>query len=212
VRSRPEAARPAIFIVDDDDSLRQALVRQVGLLGYRVEGFATPEEVLRRAETVLADCILVDLVMPQMTGLELQRELAHRGHVMPAIFLTGRGDIPSAVEAMRNGAHDFLEKPVEVERLRAAIEGALAKSALQRDHDSNRAVLQQRFDSLTERQREVFRGVIAGAPNKVIAYRLGITVRTVKAHRHQVMEKLDMRSVADLAFAARDLGLEPKES
>jgi FixJ family two-component response regulator len=131
---------------------------------------------------------------------------------MPAIFLSGRGDIPSTVEAMRNGAHDFLEKPVEVERLRAAIKGALAMSALQRDQDSTKAALQQRFDSLTERQREVFRGVIAGAPNKVIAYRLGITVRTVKAHRHQVMEKLDMRSVADLAFAARDLGLEPKES
>jgi FixJ family two-component response regulator len=207
-----EAARPTVFFVDDDDSLRQALARQVGLLGYRVECFATPEEVLLRAETVLADCMVVDLVMPGMTGLELQRELNRRGCVMPVIFLSGRSDIPTTVEAMRSGAHDFLEKPVEVERLRAAIEEALAESALQRGKESARAELRQRFDNLTDRQREVFRGVIAGAPNKVIAYRLGITVRTVKAHRHQVMKKLGMRSVADLAFAARDLGLEPDGS
>lgn len=205
----PEAAKQVVFVVDDDDSLRQALSRQIRLLGYGVESFASPGEVLLRTESAVGDCMLVDLVMPEMTGLELQRELDRRGHAMPTIFLSARGDIPSTVEAMRNGALDFLEKPVEAERLRTAIEAALARSAALRAQLGSREALRQRFDTLTGRQREVFRGVITGAPNKVIAYRLGITIRTVKAHRHQVMEKLGVRSVADLAFAARDLGLGP---
>jgi FixJ family two-component response regulator len=205
--SAPDAAK--VFIVDDDDSLREALARQIKLLGYRVESFATPELVLARAESEVAECLLVDLIMPGMTGLELQRVLMERGRSMATIFLSGRGDIPSTVEAMRTGAIDFLEKPVETERLQAAIANAVSRSEEDNKSRRTRAEAQRRLDSLTDRQRQVFDGVVAGAPNKVIAYRMGVAVRTVKAHRQQVMEKLGARSVADLAFIARDLGIEP---
>jgi FixJ family two-component response regulator len=205
--SAPDAAK--VFIVDDDDSLREALVRQIKLLGYRVESFATPELVLARAESEVAECLLVDLIMPGMTGLELQRVLMERGRSMATIFLSGRGDIPSTVEAMRIGAIDFLEKPVETERLQAAIAKAVSRSEADNKSRRTRVEAQRRLDSLTDRQRQVFDGVVAGAPNKVIAYRMGVAVRTVKAHRQQVMEKLGARSVADLAFIARDLGIKP---
>lgn len=204
--SAPEAK---VFIVDDDDSLREALTRQIKLLGYRVESFATPELVLARAESEVAECLLVDLAMPGMTGLELQRVLVERGRSMATIFLSGRGDIPSTVEAMRIGALDFLEKPVEIERLQAAIARAVSRSEADDKRRRARVEAQRRIESLTDRQRQVFDGVVAGAPNKVIAYRMGVAVRTVKAHRQQVMEKLGAHSVADLAFTARDLGIEP---
>jgi FixJ family two-component response regulator len=203
----PEPA--LVFVVDDDESVRDALARQIALLGYRVECFSAPEDVLVRVESRLGDCLLVDLVMPGMNGLELQSALAGRGCTMPTIFLSGRGDIPSTVEAIRTGALDFLEKPVESERLHVAIASAVARSAADAERGRARAEAQRRLVSLTDRQRQVFDHVVAGAPNKVIAFRLGVTLRTVKAHRQQVMEKLGARSVADLAYMARDLGIDP---
>ena len=207
MKPREKENRPVVLVVDDDEAFRKALSRQVGLLGYDVEDYSAPGELLKRAEAGVGDCLLVDLVMPDMTGIELQHELRVRGLVTPAVFLSGRGDIPSSVEAMKAGALDFLEKPVEVDELRSAVAAAVKRSKQRKAQDRAIAEIRRRFARLTERQREVFLGVVAGSPNKVIAYRLGITIRTVKAHRQQIMERLEARSVSDLAWKIHQVRL-----
>jgi len=194
-----------VMLVDDDASLRRALSRQIQLLGYAVQSFGTPEDLLQAAETETADCLVLDLMMPGMSGLELQQELLRRGWSMPTVFLSAQGDIPSTVQAMQDGALDFLEKPVEAEILEQAISRAVAKSREISENRATRQAARTRFASLTDRQRDVFAGVVAGNPNKVIAHDLGITIRTVKAHRQIVMKKMSATSVADLVLLSRDL-------
>lgn len=189
--------------------MRRALVRTVQLLGYRVESYSSPIEFLKRAEIDRASCLLIDLIMPEMTGLEVQKKLLERSALITTIFLSGNGDIPSTVEAMRDGALDFIEKPIETDTLKDAIEKAIDRTDLNYRALKNSAAARELFNSLTERQRQVFDGIVAGEPNKVIAHRMGISERTVKAHRHSVMHKMGARSVADLAFLAMDLGRQP---
>ena len=200
---------PTIFVVDDDEPVRRALSRLVRTWGYDVASFADPESFLDTPRPEGASCAILDLQMPSLSGLELQAEMAKRGHGDPVIFLTGYGDIPSTVQAMQGGAVDFLEKPVEDAVLRTAVSRALERSAAKRQEEDALAGARRRLASLTPRELETMRCVITGAPNKVIAYRLGITMRTVKAHRHQVMEKMMVRSVAELVRVAEALGVEP---
>lgn len=204
-RAEQSEQSPLVMLVDDDASLRRALSRQIQLLGYKVQSFGAPEELLAAAATETADCLVLDLMMPGMTGLELQQELLRRGRSMPTVFLSAQGDIPSTVQAMQDGALDFLEKPVEAAILEQAIRRAVAKSREMSETRASRQAARTRFATLTDRQRDVFAGVVAGHPNKVIAHDLGITIRTVKAHRHIVMDKMCAASVADLVLLSRDL-------
>lgn len=194
-----------IVVVDDDKALARALERILRHLGCSVALFTSAQEALAYPGLKAADCLLLDLAMPTMSGLEFQEELLGRGIGIPVVFLSGQGDIPSTVRAMQNGAVDFLEKPVEASALKNAI--LVAKERSQKDARQKEQLekARQRFECLTQRQREVFKGVVMGLPNKAIAHRMGITIRTVKAHRKALMEKLDAKSVADLAFFARDL-------
>jgi FixJ family two-component response regulator len=210
LQSAPEHSG-TIAVLDDESLVRDALVRQTALLGYDVLGFASAREFLDQLGRLNVDCLIVDLVMPEMDGLSLLEELGRRQSTIPVVMLSGQGDIPSTVRAMRGGALDFLEKPVEQDDLRAALERAIAFGAKERQRESELQELSSLVGQLTERQREVFLEVVTGAQNKVIAYRLGITIRTVKAHRQQVMEKLGVRSVAELTSIAAQLGLIPDQ-
>lgn len=204
----PESA-PIVFVVDDDDSLRRALSRLITTWGYEVQTFADPELFLETQHPERACCAIIDLRMPSLNGLELQAEITKRGHGIPVVFLTGHGNVPTTVEAMREGAVDFLEKPVEEEDLKAAVHRALDLSVAVMHRKSELDDARRLLANLTPREFETLRCVIAGAPNKVVAYRLGITERTVKAHRHQVMEKMRVKSLAELVRTAELLGVKP---
>lgn len=198
---------PIVHVVDDDVSVRTALTRLLRAAGYSVHAWASASEFLHAGAVEGQGCILLDLRMPEMDGLELQQALVlqqaqahHPG--LPIIFLTGHGDIATGVRAMKAGAVDFLTKPVERETLLAAVAHALARD------DANHAVheelltLQQRYATLTPREREVFARVVAGIPNKLIGMEIGAAERTVKLHRARVMEKMQAGSLADLVRIA----------
>ena len=202
---------PTIFVVDDDDSIRRALSRLIRTWGYEVASFADAGSFLEAPRSEHASCAILDVHMPALNGLELQAEMAKRGRELPIVFLTGHGDIPKAVRAMQGGAVDFLQKPAPEADLRSAVERALDRSIAARDEEQALEDAQRRLAKLTPRELETLRGVISGAPNKVIAYSLGITERTVKAHRQQVMEKMGVRSVAELVRLVEPLGVEPDE-
>ncbi len=208
-RTTPSNTKELVFVVDDDASIRRALSRLVKTWGYDVIGFADAESFLEAPLPKQTSCAILDLHLPALDGLEIQAELAKRGYSIPAVFLTGGGDIPTTVEAMRGGAVDFLQKPVDEEALQTSVEQALKISAEtiseQRDLERTRRLLAD----LTPREYETLRCVISGAPNKVIAYRLGITERTVKAHRSQVMSKMQVSSLAELVRSVEALGVEP---
>lgn len=199
---------PLIAIVDDDVPFRRAIERQIMLLGYRVEGFTKPQDMLVWGDVSTAECVILDLAMPEMTGLELQQELSLRGHDISTVFLSGTADVQSTVQAMQGGAMNVLEKPVEIEDLRNAIDRAIERSKEIEARQSRIEATRQKFECLTDRQKAVFAKVVEGSQNKVIAHDMGISIRTVKAHRQQVMEKLDARSVADLVFISTDLKLD----
>lgn len=187
-----------VLVLDDDESMLSAVSRQVRLLGYRVESFLRARDVLEFLEQGEADCLIADLEMPEMTGLELQDAVAQAGYPLSIVFLTGHGDVQSAVKALHTGAIDFLEKPVEQADLMSAIaKGVDATRARSREMAEKKAAL-SRLEMLTERQLDVMTAVAEGKQNKQIAYELGITERTVKAHRKQIMERLEARHVADL--------------
>ena len=194
------SAEPLIRIVDDDGSYARALGRLLGARGYPVRTFHSASELLGEISGEARGCIVMDLHMPGMDGLELQNELARRGVQLPVVFLTGAGDIPSSVRAMRGGAVDFLEKRAPSEQLTAAVEHALAA-------DQQKHLLRERFAALTERELQVLRHVLRGRMNKQIAADLGIHERTVKLHRTAVTVKVGVRSVAELTRLARDAGL-----
>ena len=203
---------PTIFVVDDDDSIRRALSRLIRTWGYEVASFADAGTFLDAPRPQHASCAILDVHMPALNGLELQAEMAKRGRELPIVFLTGHGDIPKAVQAMQGGAVDFLQKPAPEADLRSAVERALDLSAATLREKRALEDARRHLAKLTPREFETLRGVISGAPNKVIAYRLGITERTVKAHRHQVMQKMRARSVAELVRIVEPLGVEPDAS
>ena len=196
-----------VGIVDDDQSVRKGLARLVKAAGYRVEVFASAREFLARSQQEEPCCLLLDLRMPGLTGLELQEALATAGRQMSIVFISGHGDVVASVRAMKGGAIDFLTKPVDARELLGAIERAVAKaSTAQREHV--RAMdLQGRLETLTVREAQVFALVVTGMLNKQIAAELGIVEKTVKVHRARVMEKMRAGSLAELVRLADRAGI-----
>jgi FixJ family two-component response regulator len=198
---------PTVHVVDDDASMRRSLARLLGGAGYRVALHGSAEELLAAAGPALMGCILLDLRLPGASGLELQDLLAQRGCSTPVVFLTGHGDVPASVRAMKRGAVDFLQKPVAADELFAAVAAALARDAGGRRELAQLAELRELAGTLSGRQREVWLRVVRGQLNKQIAHDLGIVERTVKMHRARVMEKLRAQNTADLVRMAARLGL-----
>ncbi|MCI0546504.1 MAG: response regulator [Candidatus Rokubacteria bacterium] len=190
--------RPRIFLVDDDPGVLKALTRLLRAAGHTVETYATPGELLRREHYGGPGCVVLDLRMPEMTGMELQEALERAGSTLPVVFVTGHGDIPTGVKAMKEGAVDFLTKPVDEKDLLAAVDRALEREAGARVDRAEREAARARYARLTAREREVCALVATGALNKQIAAELGASEKTIKVHRARVMEKLGVGSVAEL--------------
>ena len=187
-----------VFVVDDDPSIREAIENLVKLAGLRVETFGTAQEFLRSKRPDLPGCVVLDVELPGLSGLDLQRELAAHGIKLPIIFITGYGDIPMSVRAMKAGALEFLTKPFSDQDLLDAIQQALERDRVARQRSKEIAELRKRFDALTSREREVMGLVVAGWLNKQIGFELKISEITVKIHRGRVMEKMGAQSLAEL--------------
>jgi FixJ family two-component response regulator len=196
-----------VFVVDDDSSVRKAAARLFRVTGFQVETFVTAQEFLAYSRPDLPSCLVLDVRMPGLSGVELQEQLAAYDTDLPIVFLTGHGDIPMTVKAMKAGAVDFLPKPVSDERLRAVVEDAMTTHALGRERSAELARFRERVESLTARERQVMHLIIAGLLNKQIAKRLRISEATVKVHRGRVMEKTELDSVAELARLSERAGL-----
>lgn len=196
-----------VHVVDDDDSVRRSVGFMLKTSGYRVCSYASGTEILKDAKNLQPGCVLLDIRMPEMDGLEVQEALQERGVTLPVVIMTGHGDVPLSVRAMKAGAIDFIEKPFEKAVLIAAVEEGFAtlKRSHSAQHRSKDAAV--RLQVLTEREREVLNGLAQGLPNKTIAYDLGISPRTVEIHRANLMTKLGVRSLSEalrLAFAVQD--------
>jgi FixJ family two-component response regulator len=187
-----------IFLVDDDPRVLKALTRLLRTSGYDSRSFASAEEFLQRHDASAPGCAVLDLAMPDVDGIQLQQKLAAEGIERPIIFLTGKGDVPTSVRAMRAGAVDFLTKPVDADELIAAIERAREQEARSRDARAQMGSFEARLASLTPREREVLHHVVAGRLNKQIAGDLGTVEKTIKVHRGRMMAKMGVRTVADL--------------
>jgi len=201
--------QPIIHIVDDDPSFRTAVTRLLRAAKYEVRGYASASEFLASDSCSGPGCILLDLQMPGVSGLELQGSLARMEERLPVIFLTGHGDIPASVRAMKAGALDFLTKPVRRDALLSAVKSALDVDVKGRAARGALRDLQNRYENLTPREREVLVHVVSGKLNKQIAFDLGAAERTIKAHRAGIMEKLGVQSVAELVRLAQELGIQP---
>jgi RNA polymerase sigma factor (sigma-70 family) len=198
------ALRPEVFIVDDDVSVRTALSRLIASAGHTTRAFSSAREFLDSQCYLNPGCLVLDVRLPDLDGMELHQRLQASGSPVPVIFMTGFGDIPTSVRAIKSGAVDFLPKPVADETLLRAIDAALAEEARQRADRVEVQELNRRFELLTPRERDVFRLVLSGRLNKQIARELGISEKTVKVHRGRVMSKMGARRVAQLVqFAAR---------
>jgi FixJ family two-component response regulator len=187
-----------VFVVDDDSSIRAAIKSLVSLVGLRVETFGSAQEFLRNERPDGPGCVVLDVELPGLSGLDLQGELAAHGIKLPIIFITGYGDIPMSVRAMKAGAMEFLTKPFRDQDLLEAIQQALERDRAARQHSREIAKLRERFEGLTSREREVMSLVVAGWLNKQIGFELGISEITVKIHRGRVMNKMGAQSLADL--------------
>lgn len=196
---RPVATRPTVFIVDDDPAVREGLKALLAAKRYSVETFGSAEAFLAALPPGASGCVLADVRMPGMSGLELQREVKRRALPLPIVIITGHGDVPLAVAALKAGAIDFLEKPFDADAILASIEEALRRGEVSRPElGFDRQELAARVAQLTAREREVMDLVVAGHPNKVVAHRLGIALRTVEIHRARVMEKTGARNLSEL--------------
>jgi FixJ family two-component response regulator len=195
--------------VDDDPSFRTAVTRLLRAAKYEVRGYASASEFLDSDPCAEPGCILLDLQMPGASGLDLQQSLARMEERLPIIFLTGHGDIPASVRAMKAGAVDFLTKPVRREALLNAIQNALGVDAKAREVRAASRELHDRYENLTPREREVLAHVVSGKLNKQIAFDLGTAERTIKAHRASIMDKLRVQSVAELVRLAQELRIQP---
>ena len=189
---------PTVFIVDDDPSIRFAMQALMDSVNLAHAIFASADEFLEKVTDQRPGCLVLDIRMPGLGGLELQQELINRGNTVPIIFITGHGDVPMAVEAMQKGAVDFIQKPFRDQDLLDRIREALNTDKERREQQQKHAEVADRLARLTNREREVFDLVVTGKPNKVIAYELGVSQRTVEIHRARVMEKMQARSLADL--------------
>jgi FixJ family two-component response regulator len=187
-----------IWLVDDEAAILRGLARLLSAEGFETRSFSDAESFLAAHDPALPGCAVIDLGLPAASGLVLQEQLEQTGVARPLIFLTGRGSIPAAVQAMRGGAVDFLTKPVEAERLLSAIRAALDQDRAQRSQQSQLQDLQSRLALLTPREHEVLQEIVAGRLNKQIAHNLGAAEKTIKVHRGRVMHKMGVRSVAEL--------------
>jgi len=205
------ADRQVVFVVDDDARVREALSSLLASAGLEVAVFASATEFLNADKPDAAACLILDLELPDMHGLELQKALAER-EAPPIVFITGHGDIPSSVKAMKAGAVEFLSKPFGDEELLRAIEASIALDRTERQKRSERATLDERYERLTPRERQVLTFVVAGIANKVTAGELGTSEITIGVHRGQIMRKMGARSLAELVRFADKLGIRPHES
>jgi FixJ family two-component response regulator len=196
-----------VYVVDDDSSVREAIKSLIRSVGLRVETFGTAQEFLKSARPDAPGCVVLDVRLPGLSGLDLQRELAANGINLPVIFITGHGDIPMSVRAMKAGALEFLTKPFRDQDLLDAIQQALERDRGARQQRSETAELRERFDSLTAREREVMGLVVSGLLNKQIAGELGTSEVTIKIHRSQVMKKMSAGSLAELVRMTEKLGI-----
>jgi len=201
------ATVPLVFIVDDDPSVRKSLVRLIKSAGYKVEAFASAEDFLSREPSIGPCCVVLDVRMPGVTGLDLQKTLKSALHGIPIVFITGHGDVSMSVSAMKAGAIDFLTKPFEGKDLLSAVQRAVAIDTRDLGAEARTGEVQKRANLLTPRQRQVFALVVTGMLNKQIASELRIAEKTVKVHRAQVMEKMRAGSVAELVRLADEIGV-----
>jgi FixJ family two-component response regulator len=198
-----------VHVVDDDELTRKATARLVSAAGYEARSYASALEFLEASGPGMSGCIILDVQLPDLNGLDLQVALAERGVPLPIVFLTGHGEIPDSVQAIRRGAVDFLTKPVDGGILLDAVSRALAQDEAGRAARAHQQALRDRFDRLTPREQQVFRHLIAGQLNKQVAADLDITERTIKMHRASILQKLEVGSMAEVARLAADLGIDP---
>ena len=198
----PSSNRATVFVVDDDQAMRNSLKWLIESVGVQVESFSSADEFLRQYQPGRAGCLVLDVRMPGMSGLDLQEHLVEKGMQIPVVIITGHGDVPMAVRAMKHGAVDFIEKPFNDEVLLDAIRRAIAHEEQQRLQQTEHLQLQRRLGSLTPREHEVMAMVTEGMSNKEIANRLGVSAKTVEAHRARVMEKMQAGSLAELVRMA----------
>lgn len=198
---------PIVFVVDDDKAVRKSLERLIKSVGLTVQAFSSAREFLESDPSAGPSCLVLDVRMPGLSGIDLQKELGKMGYTIPIIFITGYGDIPMSVRTMKRGATDFLTKPFNDQDLLDAIHRAIDKDKQARREQDEIGTIQQRVDSLTPREREVFSLVVTGMLNKQIAYDLGMSEKTVKVHRSRVMDKMQADSLAELVRLAYKVGI-----
>jgi FixJ family two-component response regulator len=191
-------SQPMVYIVDDDADVREATSLLLETAGYRSALYSGSEELLAALTPQAAGCLVLDVRLPGRNGLSLQRELAQRGIRLPIVFITGHGDVPMAVQAMNEGAFDFLEKPLDDDALLDREARALERDAARREHEANISDIEDRLARLTPREREVMEGILEGKLNKVIGHELGMSTRTVEVHRARVMDKLGVRNASEM--------------
>jgi FixJ family two-component response regulator len=203
------AASPTVFLVDDDPAVLKALCRLLTAKGYEVRSFCSPQLFVDQHDASIAGCAVLDVAMPGLNGLQLQSVLAAGAAPRPVIFLTGRGDVPTSVTAMKAGAVDFLSKPVRATDLMLAVERALERDARARSLQQQAATIDAKLSHLTPREHQVLRHVISGRLNKQIAFELGTVVKTIKVHRGRMMKKLGVRTLVELLQLAERAGITP---